>query len=481
MKLNKSYKEFFIAMRYLRQVKSAIKHFFTLDRRVVFSLLFRASQALVGVVTVLMIGCVFNPEEQGYYYTFSGILALQIIFEMGLSFTILQFAGHEFAVISWSSQQKIEGPPEKVALFGGFLAKCAIAYGLIALAIFVIVWPVGILFFTTADHHSFVISWGLPWFCLCITTAANVFTFPFLSVIEGSGHIAQINQFKIIRNTAAAFCMWIAMLGGANLYSIAFDPLIRFVIGVLWIKINYPDLIAKTYLGFRHMHPKNSIQLLQPLRWMDEVWPMQWRIAISWISGYFVNQLYAPIVFYYHDAASAGRLGASMMVCNLLSLFATTFLTAYNPEMCQLIANKKWQLLYSLFKRVFLHALFLSIIAAGLILAAMFLPFLAFIAHRFVSPLEMLLLLTGALLNYLIGAIALFLRAFKREPFVWVSLISSIFNVCLAWWFGRLYGTVGVVSIFLLVNLFFGLPAAWFLWRKNTVHLWTDNLAWENS
>jgi len=453
-----------------------LKRLLTLDQRVIYALLFRGSQAVVGVVTILVITLIFSPQEQGYYYTFGSILALQIIFEMGLSFIILQFTGHEFATLSWSKENQLQGPPDKIAEFNLFLAKCFIAYGLIGLAIFCIVWPAGTLFFANAIDANHTLTWGFPWFWLCLSTAFNILTLPFLCVIEGSGLIVKINQFKTIQNTAGAIVMWLAMISGAELYSIALDPFICFLITVCWLKFYYPDLLHHTVAGLRQLCRKSTALSPQPapsLQWMRDVWPMQWRIAISWISGYFLSQIYTPIIFYYHDAIAAGKLGVSMTVCNMLSLFAITFLNAHNPEMCQLIANKQWDDLYQLFMRVALHAFLLAGLVAAIIFIATFIPLLDFITTRFVSPFELLLLLIGTLIQYIIGAIALLLRAFKREPFVWVSLMGAILNAGFAWWFGRLYGTIGIATTYLLLNILFGLPTAWLLWRKHTMHLWT--------
>jgi O-antigen/teichoic acid export membrane protein len=452
----------------------ALKRLFLLDRRVLHSLIFRASQALVGILTILMITRFFTKAEQGYYYTFNSILALQIIFEMGLSFIILQYTGHEFATIQWE-EGKLAGPLEALGRFQAFFSKAVQAYMVIALVVFFLVWPIGIFFFSRAAGHS-GFAWSLPWFLLCMSTGLNIVTLPFLSVIEGSGLVVRINQFKTIQNTIGAIAMWIGMMGGAQLYSIALDPLICFVITALWLRRYYSDLLIRAYYGLVGVFKQSVSTSTFP--WMKEVWPMQWRIAISWISGYFLGQIYTPILFYYHDAASAGKFGASMAVCNMLSLFSITFLNAYNPELCRLIASNKYQALFALFKQVFLHALIVALLMAIAIMVTFYIPIFSFITDRFLSPLDMGLLLLGSIINYIIGAIALFLRAFKREPFVWVSLIGAIFNAVCAWWFGKIYGTTGIVLTFLLLNVLFGLPTALWLWRRNTVHLWKDRFGY---
>ena len=89
-------------MAYASRIKVGIKQLLYLDQLVRYSLLYRASQAFVGLGTIFVITRWFKPEEQGYYYIFASLLGLQVLFELGLSFVILQFSGHEFATLSWS-------------------------------------------------------------------------------------------------------------------------------------------------------------------------------------------------------------------------------------------------------------------------------------------------------------------------------------------------------------------------------------------
>lgn len=461
-------------MNVLTQLSALSKRLVTLDQRAIHALIFRGSQAVVGVVTILIITQFFDKAEQGYYYTFNSILALQIIFEMGLSFIILQYTGHEFATIHWEGNQ-LAGPEAALARFKAFFSKSVLAYLIIALCVFVLVWPLGMFFFARAAGQS-GLAWGLPWLFLCVSTALNIVTLPFLSTIEGSGLVVKINKFRTVQNTIGAVVMWVAMMCGGELYSIALDPLVCFLVSAIWLWRYYRDLVSKAYEGVRAFFA--NVEPVYSFSWMQEVWPMQWRIAISWISGYFLSQIYTPILFYYHDAASAGKFGASMAVCNMLSLFSITLLNAYNPELCKLIASKKWETLYALFERIFYHALIVSTLMASGIVLAFCVPFLSFVTDRFLSPFYMGLLLLGTLINYMIGAIALFLRAFKREPFVWVSLIGATLNAALAWWFGRMYGAPGIVLTYLLLNLLFGLPTAWLIWRKNTNHLWKEKVSY---
>jgi hypothetical protein len=68
-----------------------------IDGAIAFTLLSRIIQAGGGIVSLIFIAKCLTKVEQGYYYTFGSILAIQIFFELGLSNIITQFVAHENA------------------------------------------------------------------------------------------------------------------------------------------------------------------------------------------------------------------------------------------------------------------------------------------------------------------------------------------------------------------------------------------------
>jgi len=53
-----------------------------------------------GLMTLLVIIKFLSPELQGYYYTFSSLIRLRVLVELGLNFAIVQFANHEMASLN---------------------------------------------------------------------------------------------------------------------------------------------------------------------------------------------------------------------------------------------------------------------------------------------------------------------------------------------------------------------------------------------
>src|SRR5580698_4390252 len=82
-----------------------------IDKAIAFTILARGWAALAGLITVTLIARLLTPGEQGYYYTFGSLIALQIVFELGFSFVILQMASHERAHLTITLDYVISGDP----------------------------------------------------------------------------------------------------------------------------------------------------------------------------------------------------------------------------------------------------------------------------------------------------------------------------------------------------------------------------------
>ena len=72
------------------RIRNWLRTVLGLDRAVGFTVLARFWGSAAGLVTVLLIARFLTPAEQGYYYTFGSLVGIQMIFELGFSFVILQ-------------------------------------------------------------------------------------------------------------------------------------------------------------------------------------------------------------------------------------------------------------------------------------------------------------------------------------------------------------------------------------------------------
>jgi hypothetical protein len=193
---------------------------------------------------------------------------------------------------------------------------------------------------------------------------------------------------------------------------------------------------------------------------------MQWRIAVSWISGYLIFQLFTPILFYYHGPAMAGKMGMSLVIANMLNSVALVWLQANTPVMAQSVARGDWQMLDRVFTQVFWQSVAVSLAGSFLVLAGLKIFSAYPLVQRMLPLSDMVYLLMAFSLSHVIGALAHYLRMHKREPFMFLSVFGAIQVALAMWYFGRLYGSTGMVMSLLLINLVYGLPSALWLWQR---------------
>src|ERR1700729_2168268 len=142
-----------------------------LDRAVGFTVLARFWGSAAGLVTVLLIARFLSPAEQGYYYTFGSLVAMQMVFELGFSFVILQLASHERARLSISTDYEITGDPIAHARLASVIQKSVRWYSLAAVIMAGALLPAGFYFFSNHQHAGQPVSWQLPW-CFAVLMAA---------------------------------------------------------------------------------------------------------------------------------------------------------------------------------------------------------------------------------------------------------------------------------------------------------------------
>lgn len=94
-----------------------------------------------------------------------------------------------------------------------------------------------------------------------------------------------------------------------------------------------------------------------------EIFPFQWKIALSWISGYFIFQLFNPVLFATEGAIVAGQMGMTLTVLNSIMALSFSWMTTKVPVYSELIAKKDYNQLDSLFNKALIQSAILNAFA----------------------------------------------------------------------------------------------------------------------
>jgi hypothetical protein len=420
-----------------------------LDRAVVFTVLARGWSSLAGLVTVMLIAHFLTGAEQGYYYTFGSLVALQIVFELGFSFVILQMASHECAHLHFSKAGEISGDPVAHARLASVLQKSVRWYSIAALMMLGALVPAGIHFFSVHAQPGQPVAWRVAWFMVVLAASLAFQIDPLFSFLEGCGYVAQVARTRAMQAVGGSLLAWASFLLHHGLLAPAMMITGQVLVGGGWLYTRRGLLFGL----LKHSSGHHRIQ------WGKEVWPFQWRIAVSWICGYFIFQLFNPVLFAYRGPTAAGQMGMSLTACNVLLAIATAWVNTKSAPFGVMIARKEYARLDRTFFRALAQSLLVCIAGSAAVwsgIAYLNLRHSRF-SHRVLGPLPFGLLLLTIIVNHIVSSEALYLRAHKQEKFLLISVLSALFMAMSTFLLGRQYGATGMISGYLVITIVVGL------------------------
>lgn len=433
---------------------------FGINRAIGYGLLSRAWSIIGGPITIYMVTTHLDKVTQGRYYTMMSLLGLQVFFEMGLATTLAQFFAHEFSSHSWGRHGRICGTLLGRSRIIDLLRSTLAWFRITSIILTIVLIPVGIWFFK--QDTSVELPWKLPWILVVIATSANLMLIPLISLEAGSGAIDRIYRCEAVSAILGGISLWLCFLLGLGLYGLGVSAFIKFFIYIFHFKRNR-ILLFKEFSKFTRKHSRSNANI----RWAKEIWPMQWRMSVSWISGYFIFYLFSPVVYYFHGAKEAGRIGATVAISTALTSISLTWINAHLPMLTRLVAIRDWGKLDSSFRTVLYQTIFAALFGAtlGSFLVYLFQENFEFGA-RFLKYTYVSLFLFAAFIQTIISTLAAYLRAFKKEPFIILAILQAILQGSATLYLGEKYGANAIsVSVF-SINLFAILPVSIIIWKK---------------
>lgn len=424
-----------------------------LDFHVLVTLLFRGWAIVAGAATVFLLPLWISPTEQGYYFTFASVLALQIFFELGLNQIVMQLVSHEVAHLTETTDGRLTGNESHLDRLSSLARLIRRWYGVAAILFAFIGGMAGAIFFTQKGTEPMSVWLGV-WAVLVCATAANLWLSPGLAVMEGCGKVGQVARLRLVQSVLGYAILWLALLSGAGLWVVAAVPVVSAVCTGYWLT-SHGNMLR--WLSSRVTDAKNQ------LRWRTDVLPLQWRISVSWISGYFIFNLFTPLVFSRSGAIEAGRFGMALSVFSAITTIGMSWVNAKAPNFTMHISRGEQGELNALFKSVVRRSIAVTtFISFGVVSVAWLLASLGVsVMSRIASPgvLTGLALVTVA--NSMVFAAAVYMRAHREEPMLSVSVVTGLLTAVSAY-FGSRLGVLPMVLLYVVITL--GVTLPWTIW-----------------
>ncbi|UTC45860.1 hypothetical protein E4N72_04410 [Treponema vincentii] len=409
-----------------------------------------------GPIIMLLIPLFLTETQQGYWYLFTSLSALAIFADLGFSNIILQFSAHEFAFLSFSKDGILVGDSEhlnKLATFFKFTLKWI---GTIGGVVFPIIYIIGIVYFVRDEVLSIYL---LPWTIYAVGSLINFFNTSILSFIEGLNKIAEVQKIRFAVSVVYTCIIVIVLAFHGNIFALAlgifFSACTIFIslLGKFKKFLSQFLTLAKTYT-----YP-----------WRQEVMPLFIKYALSFSSGYFIFQIYTPLMHFFYGPILSGKVGISLTLILAIFNMANIWLYTITPRINMLVSTKNWSVLDTLFVKRLLFALgTYIIIGIGVVLFIWLFGrvwVVSKVIGRFLPVIPMSILYICYFIQLFVNALALYLRGHKQEPYMVLSIISAAWIAC----------TTFIIGKFLPANFFFcgflsmqilGSPIAYLIFRR---------------
>jgi O-antigen/teichoic acid export membrane protein len=419
-----------------------------IDKAVAFTIMSRLVQGFGGLGSIVFIAKYLLPKEQGYYYTFASIIAIQVFFELGLGNILTQYTAYEFAHLSWV-EDKLEGSQYHKSRLSSLLKFFVKWFGIVSILLFFSLWAVGYYFFSNYNI-TVNVDWKNPWFILCMSTSCNLFIDPILAYFDGLGYVENMSKVRFVQKTSNVVFLCLFFVLGFGLYSSALSSLLS-------ILINYGQILLSKKRKLLVSIWQET--LTDKIDYYSEIFPYQWRIAVSWISGFFIFQLFNPVLFATEGSVVAGQMGMTLQALTGIGALGMSWITTKTPLFSNLISKKLYNQLDFEFRKT-LKSLIIVITALLVIFVISIISFNDFIPKlrmRFLPTFALICLALAVLLNQIINALAIYMRCHKKEPLLLQSVVSAIYCTISTLLFGKIWGLNGIVTsyfVWIIISLF---------------------------
>ncbi len=416
----------------------------------------QAWRLISGPLMLLLIPLYLTEEQQGYWYLFGSVAALSTFADLGFSNIILQFSAHEYASLKIGNDGLLEGQSQNIKKMGSFLRFVIRWLSTICAIVYPVIFIVGI-YFLVRDKVLSV--YFVPWIIYSIGSLVNFFNNSVLSFIEGMDQISKIQKSRLVVAVINSVVVILSLLLQLNIYSLAFGIILSASFMFITIFKTFGKILKQLW--------NESVNFSYP--WKKEILPLFKKYVLSFASGYFLFQIYTPLMHYFHGPVYSGKIGISMSLVTAMFSFSTIFVYTITPRINMLIEKKDWSELDRIFnKRLILSGLaYLFIACCFFMFIKLFggIPFINKIVSRFLPWQGLLILISAYFIQVFINSWAVYLRGHKIEPYWYTGIVSAVWVFVITVLIGK-FMSPDYFFLGLLSSYIWGTPWSYIIFRK---------------
>ena len=395
----------------MKSLIQSLKGVLGIDTDIIWILINKAWSVVRGPINIYFLLAYLTPEEQGLWFTFISLGALSIFAELGFTTIITQFVSHEYAHIQ-TEKRILVGNMNNIDRLVSLVRYSLKLYSLvIPLAIFILC-IVGFIYFNMKWDNTYY-----AWILYSIVGGLSLMSSLLQAIYQGLDRVKSTQVNIIIGSLFMAFMNWALLYLHFAVWALALGNLFGLIIMLVLLYFTAPDFWKQI---IQH-------KLITHYYWFNEIIKLQWRYAISWISGYFLFSLLIPAVYKFENSILAGQLGATMSITSAINGIASAWVTAKIPKFNIMASSNKRVELIDLFSKLFKKSVYIFILLNIIFIFFLYiLNYYNYYNTRFLSLKLGLLLCFSQIPNLIIGLLSFYLRSHKLEPYYLLSALSAL-------------------------------------------------------
>lgn len=413
-------------------------------RSIFFNLTLRSASLISSALLVVGVTTQLSPSGQGVFYYLQSLAALSFFFDLGIGFVLAHLAGnarHAGELKAYRSSPANWDGIASVAHFGAaWLGTAALFYTVVV----GYVGANGLSRVARASEADLTL-----WFMFVLANAGNLILSNSLSFFEGIGFASKTSLPRFLQAFLNSALFFGAIALKPDPYAIGLSMCISVV-------------AAGTFALVVLRNPTRSILSVKrpkPIAWRRRVLPFQWRIAVSWLTGYFMFQAPTLAIASASKLDDAGRFGLSMQIFLAIISVAQVYLTFGISRWAGHFGEKRPDQAYREYL-ISLGATSMIVLAAGgafLIGAEFVLP--QGLQARVLPWQQLLILLAGTLGFQLFMCSNFYFRAQLKERLWGISICGGLIMI-LGWArLGHSVDSLSASSLYCTVGLILGASA----------------------
>ena len=393
----------------------------------------RITSAFAQLSILVVVPMTLSIDDQGYYFLFASIIALQYICELGSTqvlaikiSALTEVSRHKNSnLLDITSETKYishEKSPLKMTI-----ELTSLMFTIIALSFF-FASTIAAFFLVDPVNSNSGTNLMVIWVINAIFVSFNIKLNSLLMVGENIGYMSKISRLKTLVYLLSGIAFSATAFFTKNLYSIIASPLANCLVVLLFLKYN-PQLSAL----FRKSKSYDYKLLFR--WWQKYVFPVQWKMSISWICGYASFSLVNLFIFKSLGPDAIAMYGLSATIFTGISQLASSPVMAIQPNLSSLYSASMFNSRYLLFRKSLTQSILIYVCSSVCILGIISLltSRTSLLNGRVLSPLNLSILACSYLLYLVCSCLGLYLRTTGTEPLLRTSLIIAITTASLCY------------------------------------------------